>query len=194
MYLLRDDIESLDEQQTDELIKLLPAWRREIALRYKHLAGRRESATAYLLLQKALQLYYGINEAPHFVVGTHGKPTLQEYPHIHFNTSHCRSAIICAVSHTPVGVDIEHRRAIKKTLIQHTMNATERERIEQSEDPEMEFLRLWTAKEAVVKLSGKGLQGNIPDILSLEKLRNIHITTYTNTEKDYVYSLAQHAI
>ena len=193
MYLLRDDIASLDEQQTERLLLALPEWRREVAMRYQHLAGRRESATAYLLLLEALQQQYGINEAPHFVIGPHGKPSLLEFPHIHFNTSHCHKAVICAVGDTPVGVDIEGRRSIRDSLVDYTMNAVEKERIARAEDPEMEFLKLWTAKEAVVKLSGEGIQDNIRDILTLAKDRNISVHTYINTKKDYVYSLAHHA-
>lgn len=193
MYLLRDDIASLDEQQTERLLLALPEWRREVAMRYKHLAGRRESATAYLLLLEALQQQYGINEAPHFVIGPHGKPSLLEFPHIHFNTSHCHKAVICAVGDTPVGVDIEGRRSIRDSLVDYTMNAAEKERIARAEDTEMEFLKLWTAKEAVVKLSGEGIQDNIRDILTLAKDRNISVHTYINTKKDYVYSLAHHA-
>ena len=193
MYLLRDDIASLDGQQTERLLLALPEWRREVAMRYKHLAGRRESATAYLLLLEALQQQYGINEAPHFVIGPHGKPSLLEFPHIHFNTSHCHKAVICAVGNTPVGVDIEGRRSIRDSLVDYTMNAAEKERIARAEDPEMEFLKLWTAKEAVVKLSGEGIQDNIRDILTLAKDINISVHTYINTKKDYVYSLAHHA-
>ena len=193
MYLLRDDIASLDGQQTERLLLALPDWRREVALRYKHLAGRRESATAYLLLLAPLQHQHGINEAPHFVIGPHGKPSLLEFPHIHFNTSHCHKAVICAIGDAPVGVDIEGRRSIRDSLVDYTMNAAEKERIARAEDPEMEFLKLWTAKEAVVKLSGEGIQDNIRDILTLAKDRNISVHTYINTKKDYVYSLAHHA-
>ena len=194
MYLVRDDIAELDEQQTNKLILALPDWRREAALKYKHLAGRRESATAYLLLLEALKQQYGVNQPPHYVIGTHGKPSLLEYPHIHFNTSHCHTAVICAVCNTPIGVDIERRRCIKDSLINHTMNEEEKERIKKSNDREMEFLRLWTAKEAVVKLSGEGIRDNIRDILTLAMSDGITIRTYVNTHKDYVYSLAQYTI
>lgn len=194
MYLIRDDIAELDEQQTNKLILALPDWRREAALKYKHLAGRRESATAYLLLLEALKQQYGVNQPPHYVIGAHGKPSLLEYPHIHFNTSHCHTAVICAVCDTPIGVDIERRRCIKDSLINHTMNEEEKERIKKSNDREMEFLKLWTAKEAVVKLSGEGIRDNIHDILTLAVSDGITIRTYVNTHKDYVYSLAQYTI
>lgn len=194
MYLVRDDIAELDEQQTNKLILALPDWRREAALKYKHLAGRRESATAYLLLLEALKQQYGVNQPPHYVIGTHGKPSLLEYPHIHFNTSHCHTAVICAVCDTPIGVDIERRRCIKDSLINHTMNEEEKERIKKSNDREMEFLRLWTAKEAVVKLSGEGIRDNMRDILTLAMSDGITIRTHVNTHKDYVYSLAQYTI
>ena len=190
--LLNDHIDEMSEAQVMQLIHSLPDWRREKALRFKHLAGRRECAVAYRLLQQGLREYYGITEPPHFIIGQHDKPTLQEHPSIHFNLSHCRTAVLCALSSQPIGVDIERRREGKEALVRHTMNEAEQQLIQSSQDPDMMFTRLWTAKEAVVKLTGEGLACNIPDILTDATAQGIIITSTINDEKGYAYSIAEY--
>ena len=187
---IEDNIETIDEEAVARLIDKLPEWRKEVALRFKHVAGRRESAMAYDLLCRALSEQYAISTQPHFLIGEHGKPTLAEHPHIHFSLSHCRTAILCAIADSPIGADIERCRPIKDTLLRHTMNEEEIGQIINSHNPELAFAKLWTAKEAVVKLSGRGLQGNIPDILNNMEEKNIFIQSIINKEKDYAYSIA----
>lgn len=190
--LINDDLEQIDEQRCEVLLAQLPEWRREAALRFRHLAGRRECAVAYLSLLELLEKHYGITAPPTFDIGPHGKPSLLEHPSVHFNTSHCRTAVIAAVSDRPIGVDVESRRVVRDALMRYVMNDEEMMLIRQSDDPEMEFLRLWTAKEAVVKLSGNGLQVDIPGILEQARLEGVSIQTFVNKERDYVYSVAQH--
>ena len=108
-----------------EALSLLSEQRRQQALRYRHEFGQRACAAAYLLLLKALREDYGITDAPTFKYGEHGKPTLTEYPEIHFNLSHCREAAICVIDNYPIGVDIENIRPYKESLARYTMNDEE---------------------------------------------------------------------
>lgn len=188
--LLNDKIEEMGEAEVMQLIDTLPDWRREKALRYKFLGGKRECAVAYQLLREGLCEHYSITEPPHFIIGEHDKPTLPEHPAIHFNLSHCCTAAICVLGDKPVGVDIERRREANEVLVHHTMNEEEQRLIERSKDPEMTFIELWTAKEAVVKLTGEGLGCNIPDILIDAQHKHIHIETHTDLQKGYAYSIA----
>ena len=36
-----------------------------------------------------------------------GKPFLKDYPHIHFNISHCSGMVACGFSSGPLGLDLE---------------------------------------------------------------------------------------
>ena len=46
------------------------------------------------------------------VYDDHGKPVLQDHPHLHFSLSHSGEWAVCALSDTPVGVDVERIRPI----------------------------------------------------------------------------------
>ncbi len=162
MIYLNDDIASFDFEAA---LPLLSEQRREQALKFKHELGRKTCAMAYLLLCEGLRKEYGITERPVFEYGEHGKPAIVGHPEIHFNLSHCREAVICVLSDQPVGVDIESIREYKDTLIDYTMNDKEVEQIMQSERPDIEFIRLWTMKEATLKLSGEGINNNLKDVL-----------------------------
>ena len=152
MVYLNDDIAHFDWEAA---LPLLSEQRREQTLKFKHLLGRKTCAAAYLLLCEALRKEYGITEKPFFEYGIHGKPFIIGYPDIHFNISHCREAVLCVVSSRPVGVDVESIRSYKDSLVNYTMNPQEIAKINQAPRPEVEFVRFWTMKEAVLKLSGE---------------------------------------
>lgn len=187
---IEDNIDNIGEEDVAQLIATLPEWRKKVALRYKFLAGRRESALAYDLLCRALHEQYSITTPPHFLIGEHGKPTLAEHPHIHFSLSHCQNAVLCAIADAPIGADIERFRPVKDTLMRYTMNEEEIEQIHSSHNPELAFTQLWTAKEAVVKLSGEGLHSEMPGILTNIEEQNIIVQSIVNEEKAYAYSIA----
>ena len=174
----------------DEALSQLSAQRREQALRFKHEQGQRTCALAYLLLCEGLQKEYGITEKPLFEYGEHGKPVLAGHPDIHFNMSHCREAVVCYVSDQPVGIDVEAVRDYKESLARHTMNDEEMTLISASDNPALAFTRLWTMKEAVQKLSGRGL---IDDMRNILKDLPSELTTTISPDGRYVYSICKKA-
>ncbi|MBO7601844.1 MAG: 4'-phosphopantetheinyl transferase superfamily protein [Bacteroidaceae bacterium] len=182
MIYINDKIYSFDLQ---EALAQLSEQRREQALKFKHELGQRTCAAAYLLLCDGLRKEYGIIEKPVFEYGEHGKPSLLGYPHIQFNFSHCREAVICILSNQPVGVDIESIRPFKQTLVDYTMNEEEVARIQQAERPDFEFIKLWTQKEAVLKLSGDGISKDMKQVLLNPPAS---LTTVISEDERYVYS------
>ena len=108
MTYIDDQIMQFDLEQA---LQQISPERRAYALRYRHELGQRLCVAAYQLLQRALLQEYGIQGTLHFTIGEHGKPSLSAYPHIHFNLSHCREAVACAVSDRPIGIDIESMKS-----------------------------------------------------------------------------------
>ncbi len=167
----------------------ISAQRREQALKFRHELGQRQCVLAYLLLKRELKEEYGLTVNPLFEYGEHGKPTIVGHPEIHFNMSHCREAVACAVSTRPVGVDVESIGRYKESLVRYTMNDDECRRIFEAKLPEVEFIRLWTMKEALLKLTGEGISNDMKEVL--DRAADYHFNTFINTEEKYVYTTCE---
>ena len=91
-------------------------------------------------------------------VGPTGKPFFANAG-VDFNVSHSGGVVVAAFSVKPVGVDIERRgrRGDFLAIAQRFFHPDEAAAISGEED----FLRLWTAKEAMLKLSGDGISGGL---------------------------------
>lgn len=184
MIYLNDNLETFD---VEAALPLLSDQRREQTLKFRYELGRKTCAAAYLLLCQGLQQEYGITERPLFGYGEHGKPFIVGHPDIHFNISHCREAVLVVVSDRPVGADVECIREYKDSLVRYTMNDAEIARIEQSDLPEVAFIRLWTMKEAKLKLSGRGITDHMKDVLDGTE----DFLTVVNEKIGYIYSIIQ---
>lgn len=190
MLYINDELDKISDDDVKEIIDTFPTQRREQALKFKFALGRKECAVAYMLLCKGLREKYGMEEMPVFEYGEHGKPSIIGHEEIHFNMSHCKRAVVCAVGSEPVGVDVECIGRGNDSLIDYTMNDDEVLRIKEAENPNTEFIRLWTQKEALLKLTGEGINDDIKSVLSAENMSRVRIETFVNEEKGYVYSLA----
>lgn len=175
-----------------EALAAVSAERRTYALRYRREEDQRLCLSAYLLLQRALREEYGLSEVPPFCIGEHGKPVLEGYPDIHFNLSHCREAVACVVSTHPVGIDIEMVDSFDEALLPTTMNEKEQQMILESPHPESTFIRFWTMKESLLKLTGEGITDNLPSVLSkLEATgESQNISFQTTFHNRYIYTVA----
>ena len=162
--------------------------RREQALKFKHELGQRLCVLAYQLLKQGLGEVYGITENPVFEYNEHGKPSIVGHPEIFFNLSHCKEAAICAISDQPIGVDVESVRTLKDSLVRYTMNDAEISEIEASEDQAVAFIRLWTMKEAALKLEGTGISKDMKEVLHQE---NLDFETFVDSKRRFIYSICQ---
>lgn len=148
------------ETDVARLLGLVPAFRKEKALRYSHLFGQWTTLKSWELLMQlvpcpTLSIRYG----------QYDKPYLTEGPF--FSISHCRTAVAVAVDdECEVGIDIESIRHADEALIQRTMNEQEQELICQAQEPDRMFTTFWTQKEAVLKARGTGLVDELPLVLS----------------------------
>lgn len=94
-----------------------------------------------------------------FAYTEHGKPYLLDFSHIHFNISHSEEFVLCAVADKKIGVDIQKIRDYKPDLAKRVCCDAEIEHIEGSSDKASEFTRIWTQKEAALKMRGTGIAG-----------------------------------
>ena len=160
--------------------------RREQALKFKFEQGQRLCVLAYQLLKEGLRKEYGITENPIFEYNEHGKPSIVGHSEIYFNLSHCKEAAVCAISNHPIGVDVESIREFKDSLVNYTMNDDEVREIETSENPASAFIRLWTMKEATMKLVGTGISNDMKSVIDTTKYK------YTTIDRQrYIYTVCE---
>ncbi len=183
------DISDFGSSEIEALLSLLPVWRREKALAFKHEVDTRESVLSFALLMFKLEREYGITGNLEFDYTEHGKPLLRNYPDIHFNLSDCRNAVACVTGDSPVGIDVERRGRYRDVLARHVLNGEELALVLGAEDRDGKFLEYWTRKEALLKLTGSGLSGDMKDVLVDHK----GISIFTFPRKDFICSIAETA-
>ena len=156
MVYIFDRLDQYTDEAYETHLASLPTWRREKALQYKKLDDRKRSVLAFVLLQRALRDEYGITEVPEFVYNEFGKPSLPNLP-IHFSLSHCKDAVACAVSNHNIGIDVESIVPYNPDVARRVCTAYELKMLEQSSNKDVDFIKLWTVKEAISKYEGMGL-------------------------------------
>jgi 4'-phosphopantetheinyl transferase len=179
------------EQTIARLLPLVSAQRREQALRYQHTFGQFCCLQSYVMLIQLLAEWgraqqVPVNEQPIFLYNEYGAPFIEGGPY--FSISHCKVGIAVAVSENPIGIDIETIRVFKPDLMYKTMNEDEQLRIMSSITPEEEFIRLWTQKEALLKLQGTGIIADLHHVLTHSQ--NVSWTEITHQLPDYICTIA----
>ena len=148
------DVSGLDP---DREYSLSP-YRREKLMRQKNDLSRKQGLGAELLLIKALESAApGILPPLDISCGIDGKPELAGSG-ISFNLSHSGNYAACALSDSPVGLDIQTARDCDRRLSEKYFTAPERRFIEESENKAYAFTKLWCMKESAVKHIGTGLK------------------------------------
>lgn len=167
-------MEECTAAEVQRLLPLVSAQRREEALRFKHTLGQFCCLKSWLMLNA---MHIGEME---FLYNEHGKPYIEGGPF--FSISHCKEGIAVAIDDQPIGIDIEAIRNVDQDLILRTMNEEEQRQIHSNRD----FTRLWTQKEAILKMEGTG-------ITSFEQLQGLSIPDYriqTIEKEKYIYTIA----
>jgi len=200
-YRIFDDMTQCSAQEVARLLPLVSAQRREQALRYTHTFGQYCCLKSYEMLQQLLtSCRYPISDIPYpisnsplgrpqntptFLYNVHGAPYLEDGPY--FSISHCKQGIAVVVSDRPVGIDIEGLRKVDDGLVRKTMNTQEQAQIAAAANPEQEFIRLWTRKEAYVKMLGTGIISDMHQILVDTEALQWH--EFVDIDKGYICTI-----
>lgn len=132
----------------EEAAALLPKERREKASRLLKYEDRLLSALSGLMLKKVL----GVDRDGMLLYNEHGKPYLEHGKC--FSISHSGDFAVLAVSEDKIGADIEIPKRVNESVMHRCFTKAETAFVNGS--PES-FARIWTLKEAAVKLLGKGI-------------------------------------
>ena len=187
IYRIFDDMEQCCAEEVARLLPLVSDQRREQALRFSHLFGQYCCLKSYEILCELLREWGSDIQQPVFDYNEYGAPSIQGGPY--FSISHCKEGIAVAVDSQPIGIDIESVRPFKEALMHKTMNPAEQAAILSSDNPDWAFTRLWTQKEAVLKMQATGIISDLHEVLAAAS--NARFTSFDNANHRYVLTIAQ---
>ena len=144
---------------------------------------RYEHDNAYELLHSMLKEHFGI-ENPQILKTENGKPYVNNEG-VFFSISHTHGLVAVAVADSPVGIDceliIKKSKEDAKRFSARFFTQGEFDYLSEKDFNSLEFFKLWTAKEAVIKKRGS----NMSDIKKID-VRTENIEFFT--ENGYIIS------
>ncbi|KAL3642692.1 hypothetical protein CASFOL_013507 [Castilleja foliolosa] len=175
-YVKPSEVKS--ESLLNQYLDILPPCEKENVLEIQRDDLRKSALLARALVRTTIARYQ-INSHTNprslkFQKNLHGKPEVEwqftDYwrpPPLHFNISHTSSLVACGVTvDAQIGIDVEEKdRKIKHDILSFARRYFSKHEIRflaAISDPQvqhMEFIKLWTLKEAYVKALGKGFSG-----------------------------------
>lgn len=195
IYILDIDVFS-EQDMFEKIFQLLPEERKNKIRSMKHEQGKQLSAAAgYLLLYGLWQNGYDY-ESVSIQVGEHGKPFVASDERLFFNLSHSGSKAVCVIADRECGIDIEQiqNRKISDTLLKKVCTAQEYIELVALNEVEQRkaFIRLWTAKESVMKYTGLGI-GMSPENIEFHKNDVTNVMTW-NGHAIHTYEIEDYYI
>ncbi len=103
----------------------------------------------------------------------YGKPFLLSHNGIKFNVSHSGDYVVCAISSTEIGIDVEKIRDINCIQIANRFFTTEENNYlnntQNRQNIVENFYEIWTLKESLVKAIGTGLSFGLKSFSVIKK-------------------------
>lgn len=170
----------IDENTFQYLLKYVQSEKQERILKQKIKQNADNMLIGEILAKVVIKKTFGIDiSQQEFAYTEHGKPYLPDYPDVHFNISHSGEYVVCGVSDKPIGVDIQKIGEYNYDVAKRVCNEKELVQIENSLNKASEFTKLWTQKEAVLKMHGIGIAGgDIKNCLGNHNVQSERIEDY----------------
>lgn len=115
-----------------------------------------QSIIAHAELKKLLAAHYNIQASDIILkAGEHGKPFYKD--DIKFSITHSGNYVFIALDDKEIGLDAELIREINIEILRKTATKEESEFLRHSNSFDIDFLKMWTVKEAYYKYTGTGI-------------------------------------
>jgi len=144
----------------DVLIQYLPEAGRLRVRDRQNLTSKLQTVAGELLARYSVGQFLGKpDQEINLVFGEKGKPHIGNLSNVHFNISHSGHYVVCAVSSTEIGIDVERVRKVNLRIAERFFSPSEiHDLMALPEESRMHyFITLWTIKESYLKAIGRGL-------------------------------------
>lgn len=153
---------------------------------------RDESICARVLLKYVLYRYFRVEDFT-LCKAENGKPFLKNSV-LQFNFSHCLKRVVCAVSESQVGCDVQDIRPFNEKVTKRFFAPEEYVALSLSDEKDEHFTKLWTLKEAILKYKGDGISGGLScyrfdGFLSCESFSAYGCNFYSLKKDGFIYGI-----
>jgi 4'-phosphopantetheinyl transferase len=163
--------------------------RREKVLRLHSEHSKIISTITSVFARECIEKLTGIPaESQKFYFNEHGKPFLADIESFCFNVSHSAACIAFVHSNKPIGVDVEKIKIFDSRLPKRFFTEHERMMLDAADEKDFEFGRIWTTKEAYIKMKGSTL-ANMVRHVDIYNILDAEIDTIT--EHGYVITACE---
>ncbi|HWR19660.1 MAG TPA: 4'-phosphopantetheinyl transferase superfamily protein [Clostridia bacterium] len=176
VYVLRTD-RDLSQNEYCYLSEMVSSDKHKQLRKFSRYEDAQRTLLGDVLLRCALKERYGmLNSEIVFRTNEFGKPYLQNCPDNHINISHSKKYVACAVSLSPVGIDVEEIGNMDINTVNRFFTEEEKQYILgfPKQVQSSAFYHIWTRKEAYIKREGKGLQTPLSTINVLGPIDNTY--------------------
>ena len=144
-----------------------------------------QHGTAELLLNRSLEQCTNVQTPVQYHRNEHGKPYLTDTSEIYVNWSHSGDYVLCAVSDSEVGIDLQKMdREPGNNLVRKALTLQEQKAYEQMapERQKKRFYEYWSVKESFLKALGTGFYTSLARFQVNFEERNLVIEQQINTK------------
>ena len=194
------NIHDFGDADYDAMYRAAAPDRQARADRFRFEDDRKRCLCADMLARRMLAKIADVSPADiSFTQGDKGKP----YANVpfFFNVSHSGDFVLCAVSDVPIGADVEHIKPFRAGMVARYFTEVEAAYVWGGSpapdgnvtDPDTcaRFYRVWTAKEAYVKMTGTGISTDLSQVAydpCAQTVCGIQLTT-PDAPEGYVISI-----
>lgn len=193
------DISKISESTFNEWLSSVGMRKKEYVMRLKKDNDKKRTVTGEILARKGISDMLNIPfEEITFKEDLKGKPSAENLD-VFFNISHSGDFVVCAIREkSDIGIDIEEIRPFNPAILKRICSSKEADYIMRGGtniniSTMKRFFEVWTAKEAIVKLSGDGISGGLSYINVIEngKIKtNGLILEQINIDPNYICTVA----
>lgn len=184
-----------DEETYQKYYSSIPEYRQFKADEYRAKDERIRSVAVWTLLEKAYRDYEKIEsmyyQFPNIAVNSYGKSDFIG-TNVHFNLSHSGIFVLCALSQSEVGCDIEQIAKDDFKIAERFFHQDEINFLKAKQkvhyDTKADFYRIWTLKEAFLKAKGCGLNQTLK---SFSVVNEINYEFKSEVEDYYIKNLQE---
>lgn len=172
------NINNMTDAEFDAFFALMTEEKKTRVSRFKNADDKKRSVCAEMLAKRMIAEKFFVSPCDVRISAKEGGQPLCENFNIHLSLSHSGDYAVCAVSDAPIGIDIQKIVPYNPKTAERVCSPSELYAIENSKDKAAEFIKLWTKKEAVLKMRGTGVICSMKDCLDGQNVKTFHFSNY----------------